>query len=225
MNIVTEMDMRMNGWIQTVSGKALYPLEPRPQEICIEDIAFGLAGEYRFANQCRARYTVAQHCVLGSRICDRGVALQFLLHDASEGLGFKDIARQLKRLPAFDAYRDNERTFQGCIYERFGLPFDEDLRVKAADTLMLGIEVRDLMQPLVRPDEWEWCIGPARNHPFKVGRVWGTAEAEERFLDRFRGLTTGGDLGAAARLLVAARKRLARWTDPESLRSLFDEGE
>src|SRR5665213_18990 len=70
----------MDGWIMTVSGKALYPLNPRPEDICIEDIAFGLAGEYRFANQCRSRYTVAQHCVLGSSLCERPVALPFLFH-------------------------------------------------------------------------------------------------------------------------------------------------
>jgi hypothetical protein len=142
------------------------------------------------------------------------------LHDASEGLGFKDIARPLKRLPTFEAYRNEEMIFQGRIYERFGLPSTEDPRVKEADTLMLGIEVRDLMQPLVRPDDWEWCVGPARNHPFTIGRVWSPAEAEERYLDRFHELTTNSDLGAAARLLVSARRKGRSLI--ERARGLFD---
>ena len=31
--------MRDGEWIQTVTGKAFYPLDPRKEEVCIEDIA------------------------------------------------------------------------------------------------------------------------------------------------------------------------------------------
>ena len=51
------------GWMQTVTGKCFYPLFPNRDDIEIQDIAFGLAGEFRFGNQCHQRYTVAQHCV------------------------------------------------------------------------------------------------------------------------------------------------------------------
>lgn len=178
-------------WIVTRSGAKFYPLSPLPEEIRVEDIAYGLAGEYRFSNQCRYRYTVAQHSVYVSLFCPSPVRLQALLHDGSEGYGFKDIARPIKHRVGMDDYRAAERHLQGVIYKRFGLPEAEDSRVKEADSLVLGIEALSLMEPLVDPPAWEWCISKARDHKFRITRAWSPEEAEERFLERYHELFSG----------------------------------
>lgn len=175
------------GWIQCFSGVAFYPLAPRIEAIRIEDIAHALAGDFRFGRHMRRRYTVAQHSVHVSQFCPPDMALKGLLHDASEAY-LADIPRPLKHLPEMQAYRDAEARIQGMIYERFCGSSDEPPEVKAADVLMLGIEARDLMQPLTRPGEWEWCVGPVRDHPFRIDRCWGPDEAEDRFLERFHDL-------------------------------------
>ncbi len=176
-----------SAWIQTFSGVAFYPLEPRIEDIRIEDIAHGLAGDNRFGCQMRQRYNTAQHSVMVSILCPEH-ALHALLHDASEAY-LRDIPRPIKHTPVMAGYREAEHRLQSMIYERFGLSSVEPPEVKKADNWMLGIEARDLMQPLVRPEEWEWAIGPIRDNPVHIGRCWSPEEAEVRFLERFDELT------------------------------------
>lgn len=178
------------GWIQTLQGVAFYPLAPRIEDIQIEDIAHGLAGDFRFGRQMRQRYSTAQHSVYVSELAGAesyALALYGLLHDASEAY-LADVTRPVKYMPELAGYRAAEKTLQTMIYHRFGLSGFEPPEVKTIDNLMLGIEARDLMQPLCRPDEWEWCLGPARLHPFRISRCWSPDEAEERFLERFKQL-------------------------------------
>ncbi|CAB4130553.1 hypothetical protein UFOVP130_14 [uncultured Caudovirales phage] len=204
---MTHEEQKATGWIQTFSGVAFYPLEPRMEDIRIEDIAHGLAGDNRFGCQMRKRYNTAQHSVYVSMLCPAEFALHGLLHDGSEAY-LRDIPRPVKHTPVMEGYREAEQWLQALIYQRFGVSVDEPPSVKVADNLMLGIEARDLMQPLTKPEEWEWCVGPAREHPFRVSRCWSAEEAEERFLARFAELTTapamtGGpvSIGQAASIL------------------------
>ena len=176
------------GWMQTVTGKCFYPLFPNRDDIEIQDIAFGLAGEFRFGNQCHQRYTVAQHCVHVAEIVPAHAQLHALLHDAAEAY-LHDIIRPVKHLPELAAYRAAENNLQALIYQKFCGTAVEPPEVNVADTRMLGIEARDLMVPLVRPEEWEWCIGPVRGDPLRIPLVWPVDEAEDRWLDMFVHLT------------------------------------
>lgn len=87
---------RRGGWMQTYTGKAFYPLDPRPDEVCIDDIAHALSQIPRFGGHARRHYSVAQHswhmsCLFGNPL----LAYQALLHDAQEAyLG--DIVQPLK---------------------------------------------------------------------------------------------------------------------------------
>jgi len=209
----------MDGWIQTASGRAMYPLAPRVQDVCIEDVAHALAMQTRFTGHCRSFYSIAQHSVLVSRVCERKDALWGLLHDASEAY-LSDVSRPVKRLPELAAYRDAEKSLQAVICLRFGLPEAEPPSVKRADTILLGIEARDLMSPLTHQEHWAWALDTIGDCPIRIDRTWGPEEAEERFLARFRELTTGSDLGAAARLLAGARRKGR--TLIERARGLFD---
>lgn len=49
---------RVGNWLRTYTGKRFYPLDPRIEEIDIEDIAHALSMLCRFGGHCR-------ECVLG----------------------------------------------------------------------------------------------------------------------------------------------------------------
>ena len=42
------MSERRGGWCATYTGMQFWPLDPRPEDICIEDIAHALALQCRF---------------------------------------------------------------------------------------------------------------------------------------------------------------------------------
>lgn len=165
-------------WIQTFSGKRFTPIKPNPDAIVIQDIAHSLSMQCRFSGHVKRFYSVAQHSVLVSYLCNTEDALWGLLHDATEAY-LVDIPRPLKRSGQFGAYLEFEKNMQTAICARFGLIDLEPVSVKAADKLMLATEARDLMSPL-RPD-WLWPVAPL---PLKIEPLMPDA-AEELFLNRF----------------------------------------
>lgn len=138
-------------WIQTFTGRQFWPLEPRAEEVVLEDVAHHLANICRFTGACRSFYSVAQHSVLVSHLAPPGEdPLWGLLHDASEAY-LIDVARPVKRSAAMQGYRDAEARMMAVICERFGLPATEPAWVKDADNRLLATERRDLMAPPPRP--------------------------------------------------------------------------
>jgi len=165
-------------WIQTYSGRKFNPLKPVEEAIVIQDIAHALAMLCRFTGHVKKFYSVAQHSVLVSYLCNREDALHGLLHDASEAY-LQDLPRPLKKSGKFENYRDYENTLQSMIYKRFGLDSQEPKSVKEADTLLLATEARDLMSPL--HSEWKQPIEPIS---MKIEPL-GPAEAKDLFMKRF----------------------------------------
>jgi uncharacterized protein len=162
---------RVGDWIQTFSGLAMYPLDPRFEEICLEDIAQALGNMCRFTGHTRRFYSVAEHSLWVSHIAVplkwsqseshkyeheqfRSIQLAGLLHDASEAY-LSDIARPVKVQPEFASYRRVESKLQQMIYAKFGLEPEMPELVRRADEIMLAIEARDLMSPL-RPAWEKW---------------------------------------------------------------------
>jgi uncharacterized protein len=137
-------------WIQTYSGKRFTPTAPIPGAIVIQDIAHSLSMQCRFTGHVERFYSVAQHSVMVSYICDMKDAKWGLLHDASEAY-LIDVPRPLKRSGNFDAYLDYEKTMQKAVCQRFFLSEEEPESVKRADKILLATEARDLMGPL-HPD-------------------------------------------------------------------------
>lgn len=140
-------------WIQTFSGKKFFPLEPKIEDICIEDIAHSLANQCRFVGHCKEFYSVAQHSVLMADIYfpfDPSLAIYALLHDASEAY-LSDIPRPLKHLSAFNFYKEAEKRLEALIYERFRLSTVEPPQLKTADKEILCEEAGKFMLPL-HPD-------------------------------------------------------------------------
>lgn len=169
-------------WIQTYTGRRFSPTNPITEAIVIEDIAHPLSMQCRFSGHVKQFYSVAQHSVLVSYICDKADALWGLLHDGSEAY-LVDIPRPIKRSGKFDNYLEFEDIMQGAICNRFNLPKDMPASVKVADDLLLATEARDLMSPL--HPEWTNMVEPL---PFKIVPL-PPAEAKALFLARFAELT------------------------------------
>ena len=88
----------MKAEIVTYTGKIFDLLNPKPEMVCIKDIAHSLAYQCRYTGHTKFFYSVAQHCVLMAENPDLpGDPLQKLLHDAAETY-IGDMARPWKNL-------------------------------------------------------------------------------------------------------------------------------
>lgn len=133
---------RYGDWIRTFTGRKFYPLDPRPREVHLMDIAHALSNICRYTGHCSEFYSVAQHSVLVSHYCDPVNALWGLLHDAAEAY-LADVARPVKR--DIKGLKEIEERLMRAIAEKFGLPWPEPLDVKLIDTRLLIDEMRRLM--------------------------------------------------------------------------------
>jgi hypothetical protein len=181
---------RKGDWIQTASGVCFYPLDPRPEDIRVQDIAHALSNQCRFSGHTRRFYSVAEHSVAVSELCDPADALWGLLHDASEAY-LVDVPRPVKRLPELAAYRAAEALVMASVCQRFGLPIEMPASVERADKAMLWAEANKLMRFSVAElhSDWhkwrEFMDERAEGH---VGGMYpGTARAA--FIERFKELT------------------------------------
>jgi len=165
-------------WIQTYSGRRFSPINPVVDAIVIQDIAHALSMQCRFSGHCREFYSVAQHSVFVSYICDSADAMSGLMHDASEAY-LADFPSPLKHSGKFDAYLDFEANMQKAICQRFNLPELEPPSVKVADKILLATEARDLMSPL-HPD----LVQPCEPLPFKIIPL-SPKDAKDLFMKRF----------------------------------------
>jgi hypothetical protein len=57
-------------YLQTVSGRWVNPFDPDPGQLDAGDIARALANQCRFGGHSRVFYSVAQHCVIVSRVVE-----------------------------------------------------------------------------------------------------------------------------------------------------------
>lgn len=185
-------------WIRTASGGRFYPLDPRPREISIEDVAHALSNLCRFTGHVREFYSVAQHCVLVSRWVEevailggasdeeaRALALEALLHDATEAY-LNDVSTPVKRQADLAGYRAAEERLRLAIVERFGLPREESPLVKEGDRALLVAEARDLL-----PGGTEGFEAYVPSVEWSVRPIWPMSPklARAAFLGRYQELT------------------------------------
>jgi hypothetical protein len=163
-------------WIQTASGKAFYPLRPRPDDICLTDIAHALGNLCRYGGQCRAFYSVAEHSVLLSYAVPPELAQWALMHDASEAY-LIDIPKPLK--PFLPQYLDAERRLMELIAARYGLEWPEPETLHEYDTRILHNEQAALHPHPPRP----WNI-PGQPLAGITITGWPPLMARTRFLGR-----------------------------------------
>lgn len=147
---------RVGDWMQTVSGKMFWPMDPRPEEVDIEDVAHALSMLCRFGGHCNTFYSVAQHSVYVSYVVPPEFALMGLLHDAGEAYCV-DMPRPIKRHLA--GYRDIESRVWRAIADRFGVPYQLPECVHLADNAMLLAEKAQLLR--AEPAPWSVPGQPA----------------------------------------------------------------
>lgn len=170
--------------IQVASGAFFYVLDPRPEEVFIEDIAQALSNICRYTGHVKRFYSVADHSRMVSRIVPDRFALWGLLHDAAEAY-IGDISRPMKQalnMLAPGMLKHVEHKVEKAIAERFGLTWPMPPVVKDADNVALATEKRDLM---VGNTTWA-------NMPWPMAEKVMPLEpkpSEWAFLERFEELT------------------------------------
>lgn len=180
-------------WMQTISGRAFYPLGPSVDDVVAMDIGHSLAMQCRYNGHVRRFYSVAEHCVLMSdwileHATDvteeerRALALWALLHDGAEAY-IGDMVRPLKlHMPDFCAVDDAVTT---VIAQRFGASGDTiPPRVKAVDTRIL----LDERAALLSTPPGDWALGDVRPLGVEI-RGWEPSVAKWEYLSRLEALT------------------------------------
>lgn len=175
------MSDRIGGWMQTFLSKQFWPLDPRADEVFIEDIAHALSNQCRFAGHCQKFYSVAEHSVRVSLIVPPEYALHGLLHDASEAY-LVDLPRPVKYYSEIGKhYVAAEKRVAEEIGKHFGLVLTpEPAQVKEADNILLMTEARDLLGKPPVP----WQESAVKPLPDRI-EPWSPTLAKDRFIARF----------------------------------------
>jgi hypothetical protein len=170
--------------ILIVDGSRVDLLSPDLSKVSITTIAYSLSNLCRFTGHTSEFYSVAQHCVVVSRLVPERLALWGLLHDAAEAF-VNDLSSPLKRL-AHD-YQVIEAGLELAVLERFGVQWtpEDAAIVKHEDVRALSMEKRDLMPP----DDEYWGELPDPL-PYPIHPL-PPVEARTVFLARFSEITLG----------------------------------
>jgi hypothetical protein len=168
--------------IRTYTGQLFDFVNPERTPLSIVDIAHSLSLLCRFAGHSKFFYSVAEHSYRVSYTCPQEHALWGLMHDAGESVCV-DVPRPLKHMEGMEAYRAHEKRVMNAICKQFGMDPVEPPEVKAADSVLLVTEQRDLLLNSI-PD---FNVKPL------IGIIYPVTsrQAELLFLRRFKELTTG----------------------------------
>jgi len=190
-------------WQRMLSGRRLDLLDPSPVDVEVEDIAHGLARLARWNGQTSGNlpYSVAQHSLLVTDICDSlkpswpaRWRLAALLHDAPEYV-IGDLISPFKAAVGLD-YKSFEQRLESAIHLRFGLPGHLPAHVeqviKRADRASAFFEAVQLAG--FSEDEARKFFGRPRGIASIVIKPLTTAEAERRFLRKYKNLAAEADL-------------------------------
>lgn len=170
------------GWMMTYTGRIIYPLEFKAEDVCIEDIAHHLAHQCRYAGATKRHYSVAEHSVHVSKAAAWEDRAEALLHDASEAY-LQDILSGMKKQEIMAPYRELEARVEQIIFDVFGVKSTPEsaARIKAIDTRIVMDETKEL---LANPEPY-WEARPGMQ-PLGVG-IMGLSgqDAEVYFLRQF----------------------------------------
>lgn len=179
--------MDRTGYIMTLSGRLMQPMNARAEDIKIDDIANALSLRCRFNCQIPQFYSVAQHCVLGattlkksktsSEYSDPEFARAWLLHDAAEAY-LPDVPKPLK--PTIPGFQEMEDRLQAVINDRFRVkPYDQS-RLAVLDARMLETEIRDIQTNWPKDRKRTAECFPWKVVPFK------SCDMRKAFMEEFR---------------------------------------
>jgi len=173
-------EQRKGRSIYTYTGVTFWPMDPRVEDVNIEDIAHSLSMLCRFNGHIKSFYSVAQHSVLVSGLCSPENQFWGLMHDAAEAY-ISDMPSPIKmELPNFIAA---EHVIQKVICDKFGLPYKEPAEVKKADLIIRATEMRDLRKSKTIT---EHQYKPLKEHI----KPWTQDFSKQAFLSAFEALTS-----------------------------------
>lgn len=191
-----EVEQRRGDWIQTFTGQKLYPLDPRPDEIHMPDIAHALSMICRFNGHCYKFYSVAEHSChvydyLRGKYNDKPrrpvvkeIAFAGLMHDSSEAY-LCDLVTPVKRSADFARpYRIAKCNMMLVIADKFGFPWPFPSVVHEADARVFVTEVAQLMS--LHPD---WLLDARGMIAGLKLPLWSPEKARMEFLIRYSAMT------------------------------------
>lgn len=177
-------------YITTYLGHRIDPFNPQPENFSIVDIAHALSNICRWNGQIREFFSVAQHCIYVSYLCNPEDAALGLLHDSPEAyLG--DLINPVKHNGSMKEYIKLETKFGNTIAKAFGLPnLDKTESVEIADLLMLGKEAKELGRPI--PSKCEEYMNKWKGVLDIMNfEILSPQEARKRYIKRFQELIYG----------------------------------
>lgn len=175
---------RPGHFIGTFTGRKFYVLDPRPEDIAIQDIAHALSMQCRYNGHVRKFYSVAEHSFLVSMAAQNSYShsgtedcLRALLHDAAEAY-VGDLPSPIKR--SVPTITEAEDRIESMIMNKFGLPEKMPEWLRELDQRITTDERCALMVPT---DLW------TDENPLEALGVqingWSPEEAEKMFLFRY----------------------------------------
>lgn len=177
---------RIGDWMQTYTGRAFWPLDPRVDEIDIDDIAHSLSMQCRYAGHCLRFYSVAEHSVwcalmvlmpntdfvfcknLSAAVYQARMQSYSTRDAATNTLALAallhdaaeaylvDLLRPVKR--SMPEYHRAEARVERAIAQKFDIPHPMPAQVKEVDERMLATEAGALMAP--PPMSWNINVEP-----------------------------------------------------------------
>ena len=167
-----DVSARNGDWMQTYTGRAFWPLDPRVEDIDLLDIAQALSNLCRYAGHTRRFYSVAEHSYLLAGWCarnfpdDKELLRYVLLHDAAEAY-LVDIPRPLKR--SLPGYSDIEARVESVIWERFGIVPDAESKAV----------VKEIDDRIIEDERLALLAGPPEGHSWRLRMALGVAVVGE----------------------------------------------
>lgn len=185
---------RKGHFMRLASGTKYWPLDPRPEEIFIDDIAASLSRLCRFNGHVidnatkgysvDKMYTVAEHSYWCSYQVPEEDQFEALMHDASEAFT-GDLIRPMKVVPEIAAvYKPIEEMNERAIARRFNLRFPYPDSVKDADEAVCTRELRTIMAGAAERAENQAVLNTRREANIQL-QCWSPSEARAWFLKRF----------------------------------------
>ena len=172
--------------ITTFTGKRVDPLDMKPQDLEIRDIAHALSLICRGNGQVRMFYSVAQHSIACAKEAEaRGysdrIVLACLLHDAAECY-LSDVPRPVKKHLA--GYGELEEKIMNAVWEAFldePLSETEAALVRAVDDALLWYDLAWLLEMQESPEP----VGMRIPVTEKMYRERPFDDVEDEFLEMF----------------------------------------
>ena len=181
----TDTSYKAPAFIETYTGRAFWPLEPKVEDVSIIDIAHHLSNQCRYSGATESFYCTAQHCCLlenyaakkNASVLDR---LQILTHDAPETY-LVDIPRPVKQF--MPEYRKWDHQINVVVRSWLGL---DGVPIPSwQDEYDSRIVVDEHEQALSNSLDW----GHDARNPLGIAiSPWSPKVSEQQFLMRYADL-------------------------------------